>query len=63
MERLREFQLGKPIYWQWSPYDLRRLMESLQPGEVVIPKYAHSVGIRQPNGRIRAYHRTGTEAF
>src|ERR1035437_1774007 len=55
IERLREFQLGKPMYWQWSPRELKLLMEHLKPGEVIIPKYAHNCDIRQPNGRIVEY--------
>jgi hypothetical protein len=36
IERLRQFQLSKPAYWQWSPRELRLLMEHLKPGDLVI---------------------------
>jgi hypothetical protein len=55
--RLREFQLARAAYWQWSPRELLLLKESLKPGDVIIPMYAHSVGIRKPNGRLIEYRR------
>ncbi|MGA8569003.1 MAG: hypothetical protein WB580_14520, partial [Candidatus Binataceae bacterium] len=42
IERLREWQLQHDPYWQWSPRELRLLMEYLKPGDVIVPKYAHS---------------------
>jgi hypothetical protein len=59
IDRLREWHMGHVAYFQWSPYELRRLMESLKPGDVIIPKYAHSCDIRRANGRIRSYLRAG----
>jgi len=58
--RLREFQLTRAPYWQWSPRELLLLKESLKPGDVIVPMYAHSCGIRKPNGRIVEYKRTAT---
>ena len=58
--RLREFQLTRAPYWQWSPRELLLLKESLKPGDVIVPMYAHSCGIRKPNGRIVEYQRTAT---
>jgi hypothetical protein len=37
------------------------LKESLKPGDVIIPMYAHSCGIRKPNGRIVEYRRAATK--
>jgi hypothetical protein len=59
--RLRDFQMARAAYWQWSPRELLLLKESLKPGDVIIPMYAHSVGIRKPNGRIVEYRRTATK--
>ena len=58
--RLREFQLARAPYWQWSPRELLLLKESLKPGDVIVPMYAHSCGIRHPNGRVTEYRRTAT---
>jgi hypothetical protein len=60
IERLREFQLAHAPYWQWSPRELLLLKESLKPGDVIVPMYAHSCGIRKPNGRIVEYKRTAS---
>jgi hypothetical protein len=59
--RLREFQMARAPYWQWSPRELLLLKESLKPGDVIIPMHAHSVGIRHPNGRVTEYRRTATK--
>jgi hypothetical protein len=59
--RLREFQLAHAPYWQWSPRELLLLKESLKPGDVIVPMYAHSCGIRHPNGRVTEYPRTATK--
>jgi hypothetical protein len=56
--RLRDFQLTRAAYWQWSPRELLLLKESLKPGDVIVPMYAHSCGIRKPNGRTVEYRRT-----
>lgn len=61
IERLREFQLARAPYWQWSPRELLLLKEHLKPGDIVIPMYAHSCGIRHPNGRMTEYKRTATK--
>jgi hypothetical protein len=61
IERLRRFQLSKPAYWQWSPRELRLLMERLKPGDVVSPTFAHSCSIRRPDGRVVEYMRTAVE--
>ena len=58
--RLREFQLARAPYWQWSPRRLLLLKELLKPGDVIIRMYAHSCGIRHPNGRVTEYRRTAT---
>jgi hypothetical protein len=58
--RLREFQMTRAPYWQWSPRELLLLKESLKPGDVIVPMYAHSCGIRHPNGRVTEYRRTAT---
>lgn len=55
--RLREWQMAHAAYWQWSPRELLLLKESLKPGDVIVPMYAHSCGIRKPNGRIVEYRR------
>jgi hypothetical protein len=59
--RLREWQMAHAPYWQWSPRELLLLKESLKPGDIVIPMYAHSCGIRKPNGRMVEYRRTATK--
>jgi hypothetical protein len=63
IERLRRFQLSKPAYWQWSPRELRLLMERLKPGDVVSPTFAHSCSIRRPDGRVVEYMRTAVEGI
>ena len=60
IQRLREFQMTRAPYWQWSPRELLLLKESLKPGDVIVPMYAHSCGIRHPNGRMTEYRRTAT---
>ena len=58
IEQMRQFQLSKPAYWQWSLRELRLLMERLKPGDLVIPTFAHSCAIRKPDGRLVEYKRT-----
>lgn len=60
--RLRDWQLSHDVYWQWSPRELRLLMEYLKPGDVIVPKYAHSCDIRKPNGRMIEYRRGQEES-
>jgi hypothetical protein len=43
IEQLREWQQQQPVYFQWSERELKLLMEYLKPGDVIVPKFAHSV--------------------
>jgi hypothetical protein len=58
IEILRDWQHEHPAYYQWSERELKLLMEHLQPGDVVVPKFAHSCAIRKPDGRLVEYKRT-----
>jgi hypothetical protein len=60
IDDLRAFQRQRTPYWQWSARELKLLMEYLKPGDVIIPKFAHSVEIKKPNGRVVEYRRTAT---
>jgi hypothetical protein len=56
------WQKSQPAYFQWSPFDLRRLLEHLHahPGHVILPPAAaHSVTIRRPDGGIYSYRHDG----
>jgi hypothetical protein len=55
------WQKDRPVYFQWSPYELRQLLEHLHAhrGSVPIPRYSQSCDIREPSGRIYAWHRDG----
>jgi hypothetical protein len=61
IEQLREWQHQHDVYYQWSPRELRLLLEHLQPGDVIVPKFAHSCAIRKPNGQLVEYKRTAKE--
>jgi hypothetical protein len=58
IERLREWQGQRNAYYQWSPRELKLLLEHLRPGDVIVPKFAHSCMIRRPNGQLVEYKRT-----
>jgi hypothetical protein len=53
--------LVRPVFFQWSPYELRKLLEHLHqhPGHVLLPDFAQSVTIREPSGRTYTYLRDG----
>jgi hypothetical protein len=56
------WQKSRPAYFQWSPFDLKKLLEHLHshPGHVMLPQAAaHSVTIRRPNGGIYSYRHDG----
>ena len=58
---LATWQKARPIFFQWSPYELRKLLEHLHqhPGHVLLPDFAQSVTIREPSGRTYTYLRDG----
>jgi hypothetical protein len=55
------FQKSNPVYFQWSPYEMRKLLEHLHqhPGHVLITNLAQSVDIREPSGRVYTFRRDG----
>jgi len=58
IERLRQWQDQHEAYYQWSERELRLLLEHLRPGDVIVPRFAHSCMIRQPSGQMIEYRRT-----
>ena len=61
IDELRQWQHQHDTYYQWSERELRLLLEHLQPGDVIVPKFAHSCAIRKPNGQLVEYKRTAKE--
>jgi hypothetical protein len=62
VENLATWQKARPVYFQWSPYELRKLLEHLhqQPGHVLLPpQAARSVTIQEPKGRVYTYRHDG----
>jgi len=61
IENLARWQKARSPYHQWSPYEIRQLLDHLHqhPGSVLIPTYAQSVGIREPSGRVYTFRRDG----
>jgi hypothetical protein len=58
VEQLKDWQHQYEPYLQWSPRELKLLLEHLRPGDVIVPKFAHSCMIRRPNGQMIEYKRT-----
>jgi hypothetical protein len=59
---LATWQKNRPVYFQWGPFELKRLLEHLyaHPGHVMLPPAAaHSVTIRRPDGGIYSYRHDG----
>jgi hypothetical protein len=58
---LMTWQKAHPAYYQWSPYELKKLLDHLHqhPGHVLVPNFAQSCDIREPSGRTYTYLRNG----
>jgi hypothetical protein len=58
---LATWQKARPVFFPWSPYELRKLLEHLHQhsGHVPLPDFAQSVTIREPSGRMYTYLRDG----
>jgi hypothetical protein len=54
---LRTWQLKHPTFFQWSERELLLLYQRLEPGDVIIPNYAYSCGIRRPSGEVVEHKR------
>jgi hypothetical protein len=60
-ELIVRFQMDHPAYFQWSPYEVRKLLDHLHAhrGHMATQTYAHSVDVVEPSGRRYVYHRDG----
>lgn len=55
----RKFMAPYGIYHQWTEAELERLHDTLKPGDVVEPTYAHSLYIKHPDGNETHYRKDG----
>jgi hypothetical protein len=51
--RLHQAQRG----WAWSVPEMQRLEAALQPGDVLLPRYAGSCHIRKADGSLIVFER------
>lgn len=55
VEKVYLEQLCQSSYWQWTIDELNRLKNHLEPGDLIVCRYAHSVVIRNAAGQLRNY--------
>jgi hypothetical protein len=55
VENVRLEQLRQSPYWQWTIDELARLKNHLEPGDLIVQRFAHSVVIRNASGRLHNY--------
>jgi hypothetical protein len=53
VENVRLEQLRQSPYWQWTIDELARLKNHLEPGDLIVQRFAHSVTIRNAAGQLR----------
>lgn len=59
---LMTWQKSRPVYFQWGAFALKGLLEHLHahPNDTMLPPAAaHTVQIREPNGRVYSFRHDG----
>ena len=52
---------SRPVYYHWKESERELIRQKLieLDGELLLPGFAYSIGIREPSGRIRFWNRRG----